>query len=258
MDKSSSATYNVFYTVTVWKGSLVLRGCKEISGRGRRRSYDEKGNHGVGDLRFINILQFFSIYFVFSITSYYIIFSILFLPTTFTHTHTHDSRPLPITYDPRHLATLAQVKFSAKPNQVARARRASKCNLWSLKNLYECWFIPNCTKKIWMHAKIWFSPLYLSLLVTAPCCSLQMTTSIKIGQHFDRWILIDKNAATRNLFTKNWCLLSFYVFNFSCFSTAATERNTTAIKIPLFCFIYLGFGWGKRHNKRGFHRRLFL
>ena len=29
-----------------------------------------------------------------------------FLPTTFTHTHTHDPRPLPTTHDPRHLATL--------------------------------------------------------------------------------------------------------------------------------------------------------
>ena len=28
---------------------------KEISGRGRRRSRDEKGNQGVGDFRFINI-----------------------------------------------------------------------------------------------------------------------------------------------------------------------------------------------------------
>ena len=32
---------------------------KEISGRGRRRSRGEKGNQGVGDFRFINILQFF-------------------------------------------------------------------------------------------------------------------------------------------------------------------------------------------------------
>ena len=147
---------------------------KDISGRGRRRSREEKGNQGVGDLRFINISQLFSTYF-FSITSYYIIFSILFLPTTFTHTHTHDPRPLHTTYDPRHLATLA------KPNQVARASRASKCNLWFLKNLYECWFIPNCTRKIlWIHAKIWLFPLYVSLLVTAPYCSLQMTTSTKI------------------------------------------------------------------------------
>ena len=148
---------------------------KEISGRGRRRNRDEKGNQGVGDLRFINISQLFSTYFFFSITSYYIIFSILFLPTTFTHTHTHDPRPLHTTYDPQHLATLA------KPNQVARASRASKCNLWFLKNLYECWFIPNCTRKIlWIHAKIWLFPLYMSLLVTAPYCSLQMTPSTKI------------------------------------------------------------------------------
>ena len=30
----------------------------------------------------------------------------IFLPTPFTHTHTHDPRPLPTTHDPRHLATL--------------------------------------------------------------------------------------------------------------------------------------------------------
>ena len=148
---------------------------KEISGRGRRRSRDEKGNQGVGDLRFINILQLFHIFFFNYFTLSF--FSILFLPTTFTHTHTHthDPRPLHTTYDPRHLATLA------KPNQVARASRASKCNLWFLKNLYECWFIRNCTRKIlWIHAKIWLFPLYVSLLVTAPYCSLQMTTSTKI------------------------------------------------------------------------------
>ena len=205
---------------------------KEISGRGRRRSRDEKGNQGVGDLRFINISQLFSTYFFFSITSYYIIFSILFLPTTFTHTHTHDPRPLHTTYDPRHLATLA------KPNQVARASRASKCNLWFLKNLYECWFIPNCTRKIlWIHAKIWLFPLYVSLLVTAPYCTTNDNFDQDNGQSFDRWILKDKNAETRNLFTENWCLLSFYVINFSRFSTAATARNTTATKIPLLCFI---------------------
>ena len=31
----------------------------------------------------------------------------LILPTTFTHTHTHDPRPQTTTHDPRHLATLA-------------------------------------------------------------------------------------------------------------------------------------------------------
>ena len=73
---------------------------KEISGRGRRRSPDEKGNQGVGDFLFINILQIFSIYY------YY--FFIIFFYTCFTHDiypHPHP-RPLPTTHDPRHLATL--------------------------------------------------------------------------------------------------------------------------------------------------------
>ena len=76
------------------------------TGRGRRSRDDQ----GVGDIRFTNILQLFSIYFFFSITLLYHFFSILFLPTTFTHTHTythtHDPPPLSTTHDPRHLATL--------------------------------------------------------------------------------------------------------------------------------------------------------
>ena len=84
---------------------------KEISGRGRRRSGDEKGNQGVGDFRFINILQISSIYYYYFC---YHLFSILFLPTTFTHTHTHDPRPLPTTHDPRHLATLPLRRHSTR------------------------------------------------------------------------------------------------------------------------------------------------
>ena len=66
-----------------------------ISGRGRRRSRDEKGNQGVGDLRFMNILQLFSFYFFFQLLYVIIFFSILFLPTTFTQATptTHDPRP---------------------------------------------------------------------------------------------------------------------------------------------------------------------
>ena len=92
---------------------------------------------------------------------------------------------------------------------------------------------------------------YVSPLVTAPCSRQQMTISVprrRLVKIFDKWILVDKNAAAGNLFTENWSLLSFYVFNFSCFSTAVTERNTTANKILLLCFVYLGFGWGKRLN----------
>ena len=68
---------------------------KEILGRGRKGSR-EKGNQGVRDSRYINILQHFSMFF-----NYFIIFSILFLPTTFTHTHDqhpYDLYPLPTTF----------------------------------------------------------------------------------------------------------------------------------------------------------------
>ena len=51
---------------------------KKISGRGRRRSRDEKGNHGVGDFRFTNISQLFSFYFFFQLLYFIIFFSILF------------------------------------------------------------------------------------------------------------------------------------------------------------------------------------
>ena len=60
----------------------------------------------VFEFRFTNILELFSIYFFFFNYFTLSFFSILFLPTTFTHTHTHDPRPLPTTHDPRHLATL--------------------------------------------------------------------------------------------------------------------------------------------------------
>ena len=57
-------------------------------------------------------LQHFSVYFFFSITLLYHYFSILFLPTTFNHTHTHNPRPLPTTHDPRHLATLIDAELT--------------------------------------------------------------------------------------------------------------------------------------------------
>ena len=100
--------------VMVWKGSQVPRDWGNIR-RGRRRNRGVKGNQGVGDFRFINILHFFSIYHYYYL---FIIFSLLFLPTTFTHTHTHDPRPLPTTHDPRHLATLC-VYTSSNSNEAA-------------------------------------------------------------------------------------------------------------------------------------------
>ena len=104
MDKSSSAKCLLY--------SDVVKGEPSPTGRGRR-SRDEKGNQGVGDIRFTNILQLFSIYFFFFQLLYFITFFLyFFLPTTFTHTHTHDPRPLPTTHDPRHLATLPQAIFT--------------------------------------------------------------------------------------------------------------------------------------------------
>ena len=88
MDKSSSAKCLLY--------SDVVKGEPSPTGRGRR-SRDEKGNQGVGDIRFTNILQLFSNYFFFSITLLYH-FTILFLPTTSTRTHTHDLYPRPTTF----------------------------------------------------------------------------------------------------------------------------------------------------------------
>ena len=102
--------------------SDVMKWEPSPTGRGRRRSRDAKGNQEVGDFRFTIILELFSIYFFFSITLLYHFFSMLFLPTTFTHTHTHDPRPLHTTHDPRHLATL----------DLARAKSEALFNIYSL------------------------------------------------------------------------------------------------------------------------------
>ena len=110
MDKSSSAKCLLY--------SDVVKGEPSPTGRGRR-SRDEKGNQGVGDIRFTNILQLFSIYFFFSITLLYHFFSILFLPTTFTHTHTHDPRPLPTTFSyPLHFHVNMNINFRRQTFEV--------------------------------------------------------------------------------------------------------------------------------------------
>ena len=95
--------------------SDAVKGEPSPTGRGRRRSRDEKGNQGVGDFRLTNILHFFRLFsFFFSITLLYHFFSILFLPTTFTHTH--DPRPTTSTHDPR------PTTFSYTHRSVAKCR----------------------------------------------------------------------------------------------------------------------------------------
>ena len=78
---------------------------KEISGTGWRRRR-EKDNQGVGDFRFINILQLFSIYFFFNYFTLSFFFVYFFLPTThdiYPHPRrsTHDTQPTTSTHYPR-------------------------------------------------------------------------------------------------------------------------------------------------------------
>ena len=68
----------------------------EISARGRR-SRDKKGNQGVEDFRFINILLFFLVIIIIFFLSF---FSITFLPGTFNYPHPHP-RPTTSTHYPR-------------------------------------------------------------------------------------------------------------------------------------------------------------
>ena len=92
MDKSSSAKCLLY--------SDVVKGEPSPTGRGRR-SRDEKGNQGVGDIRFTNILQLFSIYFFLQLL-YFITLLYFFyprhLPTTTPTTSTHDPRPTTFSY----------------------------------------------------------------------------------------------------------------------------------------------------------------
>ena len=96
---------------------------QEKSGRGRRGSR-EKGNQGVGDFRFVNILQLFLFIFIIILLFFFNYFTLsfflyFFLPTTFNQTyarstHSHD-QPRPLTmHSPRHLATLPSDNFLSK------------------------------------------------------------------------------------------------------------------------------------------------
>ena len=80
-----------------------------ISGRGWRRSRDEKGNQGVGDFPVINILQLFYIYSFVAITLLYHFFYTFFYPRHLPTptptsprptTYTHYPRPTTFSYTP--------------------------------------------------------------------------------------------------------------------------------------------------------------
>ena len=99
---------HVFHIVMLWKRTQVPVPW-EISGRGRRRSRDEKGNQGVGDFRFINIWQLFPFLFFFYLITFF--YHFFFCHTFFTHdiyphphprptTSTHYPRPTTFSYTP--------------------------------------------------------------------------------------------------------------------------------------------------------------
>ena len=118
----------------------------------------------------------------------------------------------------------AQVNF-LKTNKIARARRASAiCGLWKI---YECWFIPNCPRKImWLLvnnvlAKIGIAFPLLRVTVCHrslfPPTNDNLVTSTKIGQNFDRWILMVKTHQLEICFPKteafcHFTFLTFHVF----------------------------------------------
>ena len=101
--RPTTSTHYPRHLATLYVG----KGEPSPTGRRRRGSRDEKGNQGVEDLSFINILLF-SIYIFFSITFINLSF---FLYTFFcprhlpTHTHDPHPRPTPTTRDLNPLPT---------------------------------------------------------------------------------------------------------------------------------------------------------
>ena len=134
MDKSS-----VFYIfLYIFLHLCCERGAKshvakEISGRGRTRSR-EKGNQGVGDFRFINILKL-NFFYLFIFFNYFALsfFSIPFLPTKFTRTHDPHPRPTTTTHAPQHLATFVSSQLLSKiVHSLGRSNITNRLVLWQL------------------------------------------------------------------------------------------------------------------------------
>ena len=109
------------------------------------------------------------------------------------------------------------------------------CGLWKI---YECWFIQNCTRQIhvitcyYMRKFDLLFLFYVSPLVPLPAYKWQprpRLVNILTGEY---WWIITQYVEICLLKTDAFC-------HFTCLSTAATERNTTAIKITLFCFVWV-------------------
>ena len=106
---------------------------QEISGRGQRRSRDEKDNQRAGDFRFMKIPQLFR-FISFFLLLYFISFSIPFVPTTFTHTHTHDPHPLPTTHDLQlHSKNIRSFQTSFINKEACHQAKNATSNCYSLQ-----------------------------------------------------------------------------------------------------------------------------
>ena len=153
MDKSSSETCNVCYAVMVWKGSQVPH--DEVDCR------DEKDNQGVGDFRFINILQFY----LFIIIIFYNFFPYVFyprhLPTPTPTTRDPHPRPTTSTHYPRP-TTFSYTLFCSvnhlsgplrKQCLLARVQKVMVCDSWLVD------FDPFCLFRVSRFVALWSSCL---------------------------------------------------------------------------------------------------
>ena len=149
----------------LWKGSQVPCRLGNIRKRTKKRPWQKKGNQGVGDVRFINILQLVSIYFFFSIILLCHFFSIRFYPRhlpTPTHT-TRDPHPRPTTstHYPRP-TTFSYTLFCSvnhlsgplrKQCLLARVQKVMVCDSWLVD------FDPFCLFRVSRFVALWSSCL---------------------------------------------------------------------------------------------------
>ena len=154
MDKSS-----VFYIfLYIFLHICCERGvksnvAKELSGRGRTRS-SEKGNQGVGDVRFINILQLNFFYLFFLIALLHHFFPYLFYPRNL---------PTPTTHAPRHLATLVSSHLLSKT--VHSLRRSNVINRLLMWELLRQLLLTKVQKSMWWNIQISQSRRIISFLL---------------------------------------------------------------------------------------------
>ena len=134
--------------------------------------------------------------YLYSLWSYYEMFAVPFCPGSLLH--------LPLVLLHPHRVAGSETERLQK---IARARRASAiCSLWKI---YECLFIPNCTRKI-----IWLlvNNIQVTISVTLQYFTWQMEATSYvyfIGWKFDMWIQAWKLIHSLQVMYEDWAV-SFY------------------------------------------------